>query len=116
MGFAATLIRFPLAGVMSAFQVGGKVAFTHVKVEPREMIEKIAEMGDVVRRSGPLGLEGIEVTDPNLKKGAQMIADGYDASLHPRFHGACPRPVSHPPQRGSARVQVRSATPLRPSA
>lgn len=80
-GFAATLIRFPLAGVASAIQVGGKVAFTHVKVEPREMIEKIAEMGDVVRRSGPLGLEGIEVTDPNLKKGAQMIADGYDATF-----------------------------------
>ncbi|MBU1175953.1 MAG: MotA/TolQ/ExbB proton channel family protein [Alphaproteobacteria bacterium] len=80
-GFAATLIRFPLAGVASAFQVGGKVAFTHVKVEPRELIEKIAEMGDVVRRSGPLGLEGIEVTDSNLRKGAQMIADGYDATF-----------------------------------
>lgn len=80
-GFAATLIRFPLAGVLGAFQTGGKVAFTHVKVEPREMIEKIAEMGDIVRRSGPLGLETIEVADPNLKKGAQMIADGYDAAF-----------------------------------
>ena len=83
-GLAATLIRFPLAGVLSAFQVGGKVAFTHVKVEPRDIIEKIAEMGDIVRRSGPLGLEGVEgveVADSNLKKGVQMIADGYDANF-----------------------------------
>jgi chemotaxis protein MotA len=80
-GTAATLIRFPLKGVGSAFKVGGKVAFTHKKVEPRELIDKIAEMGDVVRRSGPLGLETIEVDEPNLKKGAQFIADGYDSGF-----------------------------------
>jgi chemotaxis protein MotA len=80
-GFAATLIRFPLIGVAHAFQVGGKVAFTHVKVEPREIIEKIANMGDIVRRSGPLGLEGVDLGDASLRKGAQMIADGYDASF-----------------------------------
>ncbi len=36
-------------------------------------------MGDIVRRSGPLGLENVEVEEPNLRKGAQYIADGYDA-------------------------------------
>lgn len=80
-GMAATLIRFPLAGVLKAFQTGGKVAFTHTKVESRELIDKIAEMGDIVRRSGPLGLESIEIDEPNLKKGSQMIADGYDGSF-----------------------------------
>ena len=77
-GLAATLIRFPLAGIISAFGTGGRVAFSHKKVEPREIIDKIAEMGDIVRRSGPLGLESLEVDDANLAKGAQMIADGYD--------------------------------------
>jgi len=80
-GMAATLIRFPLAGVMVAFQTGGKVAFTHTKVESRELIDKIAEMGDIVRRAGPLGLESVEIDEPNLAKGAQMIADGYDGSF-----------------------------------
>jgi len=80
-GMAATLIRFPLAGVLNAFKIGGKVAFTHVKVEPRELIEKIAEMGDIVRRSGPLGLESIDIDEPNLQKGSQMIADGYDGNF-----------------------------------
>lgn len=80
-GMAATLIRFPLAGVLKAFRTGGKVAFTHNKVEPRELIEKIAEMGDIVRRAGPLGLESVEIDEPNLQKGAQMIADGYDGNF-----------------------------------
>lgn len=80
-GMAATLIRFPLAGVMGAFGTGGKVAFTHKKVEPREIIEKVAEMGDVVRKSGPLGLENLEIDEPNLKKGSQYIADGYDPNF-----------------------------------
>ncbi|MCB9994424.1 MAG: MotA/TolQ/ExbB proton channel family protein [Hyphomicrobiaceae bacterium] len=77
-GIAATLIRFPLSGVMSAMVVGGKVAFTHKKAEPRDIIDSVVEMGDIVRKSGPLGLEGVELDEPNLKKGAQMIADGYD--------------------------------------
>lgn len=80
-GVAATLIRFPLAGVASAIGTGGKIAFTHKKVEPREIIDAVAEMGDIVRKSGPLGLEGIELSEANLKKGAQMIADGYDESF-----------------------------------
>jgi len=77
-GVAATLIRFPLAGIVQAFSTGGKVAFSHKKIEPREILDKIAEMGDIVRKTGPLGLEGIELDEPNLKKGAQFIADGYD--------------------------------------
>lgn len=78
---AATLVRFPLSGVLHALATGGKVAFTHKKVEPRELIAKIAEMGDIVRKSGPLGLENIEIDEPNLRKGAQFIADGYDAGF-----------------------------------
>ncbi|GHA26944.1 flagellar motor protein PomA [Devosia pacifica] len=77
-GLAATLIRFPLAGIGRAFLTGAKVAFTHKKVEPRELVQKITEMGEIVRRSGPLGLEGFEAGDDNLSKGAQHIADGYD--------------------------------------
>jgi chemotaxis protein MotA len=38
-------------------------------------------MGDVVRRNGPLGLENMEIDEPNLAKGGQMIADGYDAAF-----------------------------------
>ncbi|NOZ33299.1 MAG: flagellar motor protein PomA [Alphaproteobacteria bacterium] len=80
-GFSATLIRFPLAGIGKALVTGGKVAFKHKKIDPRDLITKISEMGDIVRRQGPLGLEGIEIDEPNLKKGSQLVADGYDAAF-----------------------------------
>ncbi len=77
-GLAATLVRFPLSGIGSAFSVGGKVAFTHKKADPRDLIEEISNLADVVRKSGPLGLENIAVSDVNLAKGVQYIADGYE--------------------------------------
>ncbi len=80
-GLAATLIRFPIMGIMSAFVVGGKVAFTHKKTEPREMVEKISELSDVVRKNGPLGLENVPIDDKTLAKGVQYVADGYDAEF-----------------------------------
>ncbi|MBA5778848.1 MotA/TolQ/ExbB proton channel family protein [Stappia sp. F7233] len=75
---AATLVRFPLSGVISALSTGSKVAFTYKKTDPRDLIEEITRLADIVRKSGPLGLENIAVSDPNLAKGIQYIADGYD--------------------------------------
>ena len=46
-GMAATLIRFPLAGLMGAFATGGKVAFKHKKTDARSIIEKVAELADI---------------------------------------------------------------------
>jgi chemotaxis protein MotA len=80
-GLAATLIRFPLSGVLKALVTGGKTAFTHKKVDPRAMIEKVCELADMVRKNGPLGLENAEVDDVNLGKGIQYIADGYEAEF-----------------------------------
>ncbi len=80
-GFAATLVRFPLAGIISAFATGGKVAFTHKKVNPHDLIEEITRLADIVRKTGPLGLENVAVSDVNLAKGIQYIADGYEADF-----------------------------------
>jgi chemotaxis protein MotA len=78
---AATVIRFPITGVLSALALGGKVAFTHRKIEPRQLIDEIANLAEVVRKQGPLGLESVEVDDEFLAKGMQMIADGYDPAF-----------------------------------
>lgn len=77
-GIAATLIRFPLASIGKAAATGAKNSFTHKKTEPRAMIEKLTELADIVRKSGPLGLENVEVEDKTLAKGVQYIADGYE--------------------------------------
>jgi len=75
---ATTIVRYPLSGVLSALVLGGKVACTHKKVEARSMIEEIAKLADIMRRNGPLGLEGVAISDPFLAKGVQYISDGYD--------------------------------------
>lgn len=80
-GFAATVIRFPLKNVFQAFGLGARVAFSHKNADPKEMIDKIAELADLVRREGPLALDNLEIDDPFLKKGAQFVADGYDPAF-----------------------------------
>ena len=80
-GMGATLIRFSLKDILKAFVTGGKIAFTQKKVQPREIIEEVAQMSDVMRKNGPLGLENLEVSHPLLKKGAQYVTDGFDSDF-----------------------------------
>lgn len=75
---AATFVRFPLSNVFSALLLGGRVAFTHRRVSPHDLIEEIANLADIARKQGPLGLESVEVNHDFLAKGVQYIADGYD--------------------------------------
>ena len=76
-----TLARFTLGGFMTAFTMGLKtVTFNH-HTSARDMIEKIAELADVVRKQGPLGLESVEIHDPFLAKGMRMIADGFELNV-----------------------------------
>lgn len=77
-GLSTTLMRFSLKGVGRALVTGGKVAFLDKTIQPRDVIMKVSEMADLVRKSGPIALEGISIDDPNLAKGSQYIADGYD--------------------------------------
>ncbi len=79
--FAATLIRFELKTVMTGLVVGAKFAFGHKRMAPRDLIEKIAEMADIVRKKGPIALESVEVDDKFLAKGVRMVADGYDPAF-----------------------------------
>ncbi|VAW15692.1 Flagellar motor rotation protein MotA [hydrothermal vent metagenome] len=78
-GLAATVLRFPLNIIPSAFATGGKIAFTQKKSSPRAMIDEITKLAEIVRKSGPLGLESVEISEDFLKKGVQYVADGYEA-------------------------------------
>ncbi|MEM8839579.1 MAG: MotA/TolQ/ExbB proton channel family protein [Pseudomonadota bacterium] len=80
-GLCATLIRFPLTGILGAFLLGGKIAFSHRTTPPAKIIEKMTELSEVIRKEGPLGLENVEIDDPLMKKGAQYVADGYDPDV-----------------------------------
>ena len=75
---AATFIRYPMSKVFYALVLGGKVAFTHKKMEATLLIDEIADLADIIRKNGPLGLENVQVSSEFLSKGVQYITDGYD--------------------------------------
>jgi chemotaxis protein MotA len=79
--FSATLIRFPLVSIFHGLPLGAKFAFTMRRMTQRDLVDELAQLAEVARKQGPVGLEKIEVEDPFLAKGVRFIADGYDTAF-----------------------------------
>src|SRR5262249_34100702 len=62
--FAATLIRFPLSSIFHGLPLGARFAFTMRRVTQRELVDEIAELAEIARKQGPIGLEKVEIEDP----------------------------------------------------
>jgi chemotaxis protein MotA len=78
---AATLIRFPIAAMIHGLPLGIKYAFTMRSQTTRELVDELAGIAEIARKSGPVGLEKVEVDDPFLAKGVRFVADGYDTDF-----------------------------------
>lgn len=78
---AATLIRFPLSCIFHGMPMGMKFAFTMRRMTQRELVDELANLAEVARKQGPIGLEKVEIDDPFLAKGVRLVADGYDADF-----------------------------------
>jgi len=79
--FSATLIRFPLVSIFHGLPLGAKFAFTMRRMTQRDLVDELAQLAEVARKQGPVGLEKIEIEDPFLAKGVRFIADGYDTAF-----------------------------------
>ena len=75
---AATMIRFPFSVIMHGLPMGLRFAFTMRSIHPRELIEEITRVAEINRKSGPVALENVEVSDSFLAQGLRYLADGYD--------------------------------------
>ena len=75
---AATLIKFPLAGVFRALPLGLKTAFTYDRDNPREWIEQAIALSKRARKDGLISLEGVRLRNPFFTKGVQLCVDGRD--------------------------------------
>jgi len=73
---AATLIKHPLQHTMLAFRVAIK-AFVNSTDTPEKLIEQIVELAATARKEGLLGLEQVEVKNPFLQRGIQLVVDGH---------------------------------------
>src|ERR1700720_2242936 len=79
--FSATLIRFPLVSIFHGLPLGAKFAFTMRRMTQRELVDQVAHLAEVARKSGPIALEKVDVEDPFLAKSIRFIADGYDTNF-----------------------------------
>jgi chemotaxis protein MotA len=75
---AATMVRFPFSVIAHGLPMGLRFAFTMRATHPRELIDEITRVAEIARKSGPVALENVEVSDTFLAQGLRYIADGYD--------------------------------------
>src|SRR5215475_13587554 len=62
--FAATLIRFPLSSIFHGLPLGAKFAFSLRRMSQRDLVDELAGLAEVARKSGPIGLEKVDIEDP----------------------------------------------------
>lgn len=48
---------------------------------PKNSIAKIVEMADAARKGGFLALEEMEIPNPFMQKGIDLLVDGHDADV-----------------------------------
>jgi chemotaxis protein MotA len=78
-GSMAVLARYPLNSFLAGTGGGLKSAILYKATSPLKLIDQLSEIADTMRRQGPIALEQVEVSDPFLKRGVRMIADGFSA-------------------------------------
>jgi chemotaxis protein MotA len=67
--------------MLHGLPLGFKYAFTMRATGTRELVDELAGIAEIARKSGPVGLEKVESDDPFLAKGIRFVADGYDADF-----------------------------------
>ena len=75
---AATMIRFSFHSMIHGLPMGMRYAFQMRAMDPRTLIDEITRVAEVVRKSGPIALENVQVDDTFLAQGIRYIADGYE--------------------------------------
>lgn len=78
---AATFIRFELGAILSSFPTAIMTVIRGSHTSPRDLITEIAEMAQIVRKSGPVGLDKANPHDAFLAKGVRYVADGFDENF-----------------------------------
>ncbi len=78
----ATLINFPLKDVLRAISIA-KNAFLNKPLNPLEYVKMLVSFAERARKEGILALEADaeKVEEPFLKKGLQMLVDGFEPKI-----------------------------------
>ena len=63
---AATMVRFPFSVIVHGLPMGLRYAFTLRSSNPHELIGEITQIAEVVRKSGPMAIENVQVAEDVL--------------------------------------------------
>ncbi|HIF9128058.1 TPA: flagellar motor protein PomA [Photobacterium damselae] len=74
------LMKYSIGQFLGAAKIAAK-AFMYKTDNPEELIAKIVEMADAARKGGFLALEEMEIDNPFLRKGIDLLVDGHDADV-----------------------------------
>lgn len=74
------LMKYNIGQFFGAAKIAAK-AFMFKTDNPEELIAKIVEMADAARKGGFLALEEMEINNPFMRKGIDMLVDGHDADV-----------------------------------
>ena len=74
------LMKFSIKQATKAVGIALK-AFMFKLESPAELIEKCYELAQIAKKGGPLALEKVNVENEFLKKGVDMLVDGYDPEV-----------------------------------
>ncbi len=75
---AATMIKFPMSGILLAFPAGLKAAFTNKTDSPRGYIRDAIKLSKTRPEQGMLVLDQIKLRNPFFQQGVQLCADGCE--------------------------------------
>lgn len=78
--FMVTFIMFPLKTVLQSFKIGMKAFFGKAH-DPASYIPQLVTLAEKARKESLVALEKVQIEDPFLKKGVQLIADGTEEGL-----------------------------------
>ena len=74
-GMAATMIRFPFSGIAHGLPMGLQLRLHRcASIHPRELIEEMTQIAEVVRKNGPMALENVQVGDTFLAQGTRATS------------------------------------------
>jgi chemotaxis protein MotA len=74
------MMKFTMGQFFGAGKIAGK-AFMFKVDEPEDLIAQVVEMADAARKGGFLALEEMEITNPFMQKGIDMLVDGHDVDV-----------------------------------
>lgn len=77
---SVTFVMFPMGVVIGSIKVAMK-AFLAKPQDPAALIELMVQMAEKARKESLVALEKVQVDDPFIKKGVQLVADGTEEKL-----------------------------------